>query len=219
MTTLTDTVPRASLTDLRLLAVAVASGIVLGVGDLVVMMNVPFPWANLANSSAVWALGAFVLGAVLRVDPLRTAIAGSVMLVVAVEAYYGYAALIDMGGVAALWSEVARTWMVFGVFAGVIFGVAGAWTSGSAWWQRVVGSAFGAAVLLGEALHTWANLNGQYGRFRTELMQTSIVMAVLGVLVLVVSARRPAVLTPAAVAAVPTAVFCAAAFSAIGIAY
>jgi hypothetical protein len=219
MSTLTSapTVTRSDLT--QVLVVPVLAGIVLGVGDVLAITHVAYPWANLANSSAVWAIAAFVLGAVLRTDPVRAAVAGAVLLVVAVEAYYGYATLTDLAGYHAMWSPTSQTWLVFGVFAGVIFGVAGAWTREAVWWRRVVGSATGAAVLLGEALHTLLHLDGRYGDYRAELVQTAIAMAVLGAAALVLSARSASVLAVATVTAVPAALFSAAAFAAIGIAY
>lgn len=220
MTTIERPVASLSLADVgRLLIAPVAAGLGLGIGDLIVMTDVSYPWADLANSSAVWAIGAFGLGAVMRTDPARSAVAGIVMMVVAVEAYYGYAAFLGLGGVATVWSEHARMWMVFGVLAGVVFGVAGSWTSGQIWWQRVVGAAAGAGVLLGEAVHTFAHLDRVYGTFHIQIAQTAAFMAVLGVVVLIASSRRPSVLAAAAFATVPATFFCATAFSAVGIAY
>jgi len=68
--------------------VAFVAGVLLGVGDLLLQRNLPYPWANLANSSAVWAVAAFALGRWLRRDWRRSGVAGVTMLVVAVEAYY-----------------------------------------------------------------------------------------------------------------------------------
>ena len=47
-----------------------ALGIALGAVDLLLQRVLPYPWANLANSSAVWALGAFGVGWWLRARPL-----------------------------------------------------------------------------------------------------------------------------------------------------
>ncbi|MCZ4500395.1 MAG: hypothetical protein JWQ74_2950 [Marmoricola sp.] len=219
-TTLDRTLTAPSVSDLRtVLAWPVLAGLALGVGDLLVMTNIAYPWANLANSSAIWALGAFVLGAVMRTDPVRAAAAGVVMLLVAVESYYLYAALTDLGGVHTAFSTTAQMWMVFGVVAGVVFGIAGSWTSGSVWWQRVVGAAAGASVLLGESVHTFANLGRERSVFASDLAEIAVVMVVLGVVVLVASSRRTSVLAAATVLAVPGTLFCAAAFSAVGIAY
>jgi hypothetical protein len=220
MTTLERPVSALSIPDLgRLLIAPVVAGLALGVGDLVVMTHLAYPWANLANSSAVWAISAFLLGAVLRTGPIRSAVAGAVMLVVAVEAYYGYAAFLKLDGVATVWSAHARMWMVFGVIAGVVFGVAGSWTSGNVWWQRVVGCAAGAGVLIGEAVLSWRNVDLVYGTFHLQAAETAGFTAVLGIAVLIGTSRRLSVFLPAAFAVVPASLFCAAAFSAVGIAY
>ena len=42
--------------------VTVVAGVLLGAVDLLLQKSLPYPWANLANSSAVWAIGAFGLG-------------------------------------------------------------------------------------------------------------------------------------------------------------
>jgi hypothetical protein len=67
----------------------VALGIALGAVDLLLQRGLPYPWANLANSSAVWALGAFGVGWWwLHARPWGSALAGVGLLVVAVQAYY-----------------------------------------------------------------------------------------------------------------------------------
>ena len=46
---------------------AVMGGLLLGSIDLIAQRTLPYPWANLANSSAVWAIGAFGVGVWVRV--------------------------------------------------------------------------------------------------------------------------------------------------------
>ena len=70
------------------LLISVVAGLVLGVADLVGQLNLPYPWAELANSAAVWSLAAFVLGWVLRLEAGPSAVCGALFLVIAVEAYY-----------------------------------------------------------------------------------------------------------------------------------
>lgn len=41
---------------------AIVGGLLLGLIDLLAQRTVPYPWASLANSSAVWAIGAFGIG-------------------------------------------------------------------------------------------------------------------------------------------------------------
>ncbi|MGA8258462.1 MAG: DUF6518 family protein [Nocardioides sp.] len=62
----------------RLLGAALLSGIGLGVLDLFLQLTLAYPFANLANSSAVWALCAFALARTARTTPGRAAAAGAV---------------------------------------------------------------------------------------------------------------------------------------------
>ncbi len=41
---------------------AILGGLLLGPSDLLAQNTLLYPWANLANSAAVWALGAFIIG-------------------------------------------------------------------------------------------------------------------------------------------------------------
>ncbi|MFL6160453.1 MAG: DUF6518 family protein [Marmoricola sp.] len=208
------------LRDLRdLLAVPVVAGLGLALLDLVAMTHLGYPWANLANSSAVWAVGAFVLGASLRTEPHLAASAGIVMMVVAVESYYVFAILGGLAGPDSLWSSGTRTWLVLGVVAGAVFGTAGAWTTGSSWWRHVLGAAVGGGVLIGEALHTGLNLEQASGPFHTDLVRSSGLLVLLGCLLVAGTARTPRVMVPAAIVTVPVALFSAMAFAAVGIAY
>jgi hypothetical protein len=79
------------------MTVAVVGGLLLGPIDLLAQRALPYPWANLANSSAVWAIGAFGIGAWVRTSRWRPAIAGAALLLVAVESYYLTAASVPCG--------------------------------------------------------------------------------------------------------------------------
>lgn len=80
--------PLPSHTIAHPLVGAILGGVLLGLSDLLAQNTLPYPWANLANSAAVWALGAFVIGAWSRGSLRSTAAAGMVLLLVAVEIYY-----------------------------------------------------------------------------------------------------------------------------------
>ena len=208
----------------RLVLLPALVGVALGVGDLVAINHLAYPWANLANASAVWAVGAFLLAAVLRTDPARSAFAGVLMLLVAVEAYYLWAVLTDQADLATLWSANTRMWLVFAVCAGVVLGVAGSWTGSTVWSQRVLGAATGGGVLLGEALHTIGHLGlttlfERGGGYHLDLAWTAVLLGALGVGVVALTAREPKVQAAALALSIPVAVFFAAAFSAVGIAY
>lgn len=71
---------------------AVVAGIAVGGLDLLAQRTLPYPWANLANSSAVWAVAAFAVGVWVRRGAVRGVVAAVVFLLVAVEAYFAFAA-------------------------------------------------------------------------------------------------------------------------------
>lgn len=104
------------------LAVAVAAGVVLGVVDLWWSTYHPSAWSSVANSCAGWAACAFALGAALRVDALRAAVAAVVMLAVAVEAYYAAEVLLQLSDRTILTSPVAMEWLVLAGVAGAVYG-------------------------------------------------------------------------------------------------
>jgi uncharacterized membrane protein YjjB (DUF3815 family) len=110
------------------LVVSALLGALLGFGDLLLQKSLPYPWANLANSSAVWALAAFMMGAWASGGWLRAAVAGVVLLVVAVETYYVAAALVQNDDLANGWSTTSLTWLALALLAGLVFGVTGAWS-------------------------------------------------------------------------------------------
>ncbi|MGW0505660.1 DUF6518 family protein [Micromonospora sp. NPDC003241] len=170
----------------RVALVAVLGGFLLGFLDFVWIKYVPYPFANLGNSSAVWAVAAFAFGFWVRSGPVRAAIGAAVGLVVAVPSYYVAAALIQGDDWAVLWATTSLTWMAFGVLAGVIFGVGGVWARGSGW-RRVTGTALPAAVLFAEALLQAQRIN--HPSYGIEPLWNALINAVLGVLVVVLVGR------------------------------
>jgi hypothetical protein len=66
---------------------------------------------------------------------------------------------------------------------------------------------------------SWRNVDLVYGTFHLQAAETAGFTAVLGIAVLIGTSRRLSVFLPAAFAVVPASLFCAAAFSAVGIAY
>jgi hypothetical protein len=132
-------------------AVAVVAGLLLGPLDLWGQVVAPYPWAHLCNSPAVWAAAAFAYGRWTRA--VRPAAAGgTVLLVVAVEAYYAADVVVRGADAGNLTSSVAALWLVAAVLAGVVFGTAGAWSHGPAGWRGVVGRAALPAVFGAEAV-------------------------------------------------------------------
>lgn len=165
-------------------------GILLGAVDLPAHRTLPYPWANLANSSAVWAIGAFGIGRWVGGRWWRPMLAATVLLVVAVEVYYVTATLVQHDDLVNLWTPSTLMWLLFGVIAGVVFGTAGCWSRRGRWWQRVVGLALPGAVLLAEAAVLVYRSDGHGAAYRRDSLQTAAIEAVLGVLVPM--ARHPA---------------------------
>ena len=128
-----------------------SAGVVLGVVDLWWSTHHPSAWSSVANSCAGWAACAFALGAALRVDALRAAVAAVVMLAVAVEAYYAAEVVLQLSDRAILTSPVAMEWLVLAGVAGAVFGPAGAWAAGRSPVLAAAGLAVGVALLLGDA--------------------------------------------------------------------
>ncbi|WBC15627.1 DUF6518 family protein [Micromonospora sp. WMMA1998] len=135
----------------RLTLVAPVAGVLLGFLDFVWIRWVPYPLAELGNSTAVWAVAAFALGWWVRSGAVRAAVAATVLLVVAVPSYYLAATLLQDDDLAVVAAPSSLLWMVLGVLAGVVFGAAGTWARVDGW-RRVLGVALPAAVFVEEAL-------------------------------------------------------------------
>ncbi|MGH3098137.1 MAG: DUF6518 family protein [Streptosporangiales bacterium] len=159
---------------------AVVGGIVLGAIDLLAQTTLPYPWANLANSSAVWAIAAFAFATWVRYGPLRCVVAAAVLLVVAVQSYRLAAILTMDNDPAILVSPVNILWLAFGVVAGCVFGLAGHLRAVRGRWLAAVGAAFPVAVLLAEAA-LFAARGGTTGQRETALIEVllAVVAAVL----------------------------------------
>ena len=186
------------------------AGFLLGFLDFVWIKWVPFPFAELGNSTATWAVAAFALGWWIRSGAVRAAVAASVLLIVAVPSYYLAATLLQGDDLAVIWALTSFVWMAFGVVAGVVFGVAGIWARTQGW-RRVVGVALPVAVFVEEALRfalksgsypgAWWNvaidlglaallveLSGRSARVRLLAAATALPLAALGALTFTVVA-------------------------------
>ncbi len=165
--------------------VAVIAGICLGAVDLLAQLVLPYPWANLANSSAVWAIGAVGFGAWVRNGAVRCIAAAALLLVVAVEAYYLAAALFLGTNPDRFLSPTALTWAVFGLVAGCVFGLAGQLRAVRGPWLAAVGVALPVAVLLAEAALRAGRGDGAWNHDT----QTAIIEVVLAVVVAALAGR------------------------------
>ncbi|MFE9691969.1 DUF6518 family protein [Micromonospora sp. NPDC005806] len=137
--------------DHRTLALTVVvGGFLLGFVDFVWIKSVPYPFAELGNSTATWAVAAFAFGYWVRSGRVRPALGAAVLLVVAVPSYYLAATLVQGDDLSVVWAPTSLVWMVFGVLAGVVFGTGGTWAREKGW-RQVVGIALPAAVFFEEA--------------------------------------------------------------------
>jgi len=164
----------------------VVGGVALGAVDLLLQRVLPYPWANLANSSAIWALAGYVLGLWVRTPWWRAAIAGAGLLALAVPVYYLVAAIFLGDEISLLWNRTGLLWMAFGLLAGAVFGF-GATLVRSSGWQQLVGVALPGAALFSEALV--AVLLGGNAAYRRDQARTALIEAVLGVIVIVAMGR------------------------------
>jgi hypothetical protein len=191
----------------RVAVVTVLAGLLLGAVDLLLQRWLPYPWANLANSSAVWAVGAFGLGLWVRGPWWRSALAGVVLLVLAVPAYYVTATVVQNDQLANVWAPSSLLWMFFGVLGGVVFGVGGSLVHERDW-RRIIGIALPGAVLFAEAL---VMLRGQGDRVWTAAIELG-----LGVLVIMAVGRTARQRLLGLAVAVPLGLIGAVAFLAGG---
>lgn len=187
--------------------VSVGAGVLLGSLDLLWQKGVPYPFADLGNSMAVWALGAFLLGAWVRAGWFRGAVGASLLNLVAVEAYYLAAMLIQHDSAASLWAPSTLVWLGAAVVAGAVFGVGGVWSRGSRSWQRLAGRALPAAVFLAEAGIWFARGRGDAPADRWDSYQDTIMYAVLALLLALLNGRtlreRATVLAAGVALAIP----------------
>lgn len=179
-----------------------AGGILLGVLDFLWIKSVPYPFAELGNSTATWAVAAFAFGYWVRSGRLRPALGAAVLLVVAVPSYYLAATLVQGDALAVLWQPSSLLWMLFGVLAGVVFGIGGTWARRTGW-RRIIGIALPAAVFLQEAARFARHANDpNYPPGSGWNVAIDVALAVL-IVALIGRASRQRV--PALVAALPLA--------------
>jgi hypothetical protein len=148
-----DTADQARVSWQASLAGAAAAGAALGFADLFLQLHLAYPWGGIANTSAVWVAAAAVVGLAVRGSrsvPIA-ALAGVVTLVVAVEAYYLAAIVVDGDNIDNLWSATTQMWLMFAVLAGAVFGAAGFLSRGASAALGILSAALVAGVLLGQA--------------------------------------------------------------------
>ena len=199
--------------------VPVVVGLALGPVDLLLQHVLPYPFANLANSPAAWALVAFAVG---WHDRIRgwwwPAAAGTLTLLLAVEGYYATAVVALGDDPSTLTNSAAVVWLALGVGAGVVFGTAGAWARTGHRWRGPVGTAAAVTVLLTEA---WLDLSrvagaGDDAAYRQDLVQTALVLLVLAVVTAALAGRSARQRVVGSALALPLALAGALAAGALG---
>ncbi|MEH1129141.1 DUF6518 family protein [Micromonospora sp. CPCC 206061] len=188
---------------------SVVAGVLLGSADFMWIKYLPSPWGDLGNSPAIWAVAAFWLGYWVRAGWVRAATAGAAMLVLAVPTYYLTATVVQQDDVRMIWQAAAQIWMLFGVLAGVIFGMAGTWPMLSGY-RALVGTALPGAVLWGEAAVLL--YRGQSGDLWTAALE-----AALGTAVIMIVGRSARQRMTALAMAVPLAIVGFLAYYVVGI--
>jgi Family of unknown function (DUF6518) len=190
----------------RVAVVAVVCGLLLGAVDFALQKVLPYPWADLANSGAVWAVAGFGMGLWVRFPWWRSALAAAVLLVLGVPAYYVTAWLWQHDNLSNVWATSSLVWMLLGLVAGVVFGVAGAFATATGW-RGMVAVALPGAVLFAEALILLRRVPR-----RTDDVWTAVIELVLGLLIIVLVARGNRQRVAALAAAIPLAALGFAAF-------
>ncbi|MFC7275775.1 DUF6518 family protein [Paractinoplanes rhizophilus] len=172
-----------------MIAVAPLAGLLLGFLDFVWIKYVPYPLGGLGNSTAVWAVAAFLLTRRSRWSLPASVLGGVVMLVVAVPAYYLAAALIQNDELSNAYASYALIWMAMGVLAGAIFGAGGHLARVPGRRQRVAIALPGAVLFAEAAIELRRAGDPSYG-----VAEPLLLAAILIALGLVVS-RRALLLT------------------------
>lgn len=139
---------RGNADSIRVLLVAVAAGLAIGVVTSVGQGSLSEGLAPLANSSGSWCLCAFAL-ALLERDPRRAALVGFASLIAMLA---GYALATELRGYPVATSMFVR-WGAAAVVAGPALGVGAAWLRGPDPLRAAAGVAPIAGIMLGEGLY------------------------------------------------------------------
>lgn len=195
-------------------------GFAVGPLDLLLQHLLPYPFANLANSPAAWALVAFAVGWSDRVrGRWWPAAAGTLTLLLAVEGYYLTAVLVLGDDPSTLTNRTALLWLGLAVVAGTAFGTAGSWARSGRPWRGPLGTALAVGVLLGEAWLHLARLAGagDDAAHRQDLVQTALVLLVLAAGAAVLAGRSARQRIVGSVLALPLALAGALASTTLGL--
>ncbi|MFI5916895.1 DUF6518 family protein [Dactylosporangium sp. NPDC051541] len=139
------------------LLAAALGGMVLGALSLLLNGVLPGGSSRLVNSGAVWVVGAFVAGAVLRDGGWRTWLAGTAVLVGAVAGYYGSLVVFEHRTMSPGVLTGPAQWALVGLAAGPLFATAGAWWRDPRRARRVVALCLLGGVFVAEGAYLLAS--------------------------------------------------------------
>ena len=153
---------------------AAAGGLVLGGLTLALQGVLPGSWNRLANSGAVWIVGAFVVGAVTRDAGWRTWLAGTAVLLGAVTGYYGLLAAFEHRTISPAVLSGPIGWSVVALASGPVFATAGSWWRDHRPLRRVASLCLLGAVFIAE---------GGYLLVSHRPVGEAVIVSAIGVLV------------------------------------
>lgn len=171
---------------------AVAAGLLLGPIDLWTQTTLPYPWANLANSGAVWAACAFALGRWSRRSTPSSAAAGMAMLLIAVQTYYLADVLVRHSDPVTLWNPASQLWLGLAVVVGLLFGGAGYLSRSAQPWVRFAAAAILGLVFLFEAGHMLERSGGVQSADNVQTASIEVLLALALPAAVLFAARRSA---------------------------
>jgi hypothetical protein len=162
-------------------ALSLVGGLLLGGVTLVLQGLLPGVWNHLANSGAVWVVGAYVAGACFPTGRWRPALAGLLAEVGAVVGYYASTTVFlqDDLSRAALTGPVV--WGAVALVAGPLFGTAGAWRRDGRRGRRIASLGLLGGVFVAEAVDLLVRLH---------YVADAAIMATIGVAVPLLLARN-----------------------------
>jgi hypothetical protein len=113
-------------------------GVLLGVASLLLNGVLPGGSGRLVNSGAVWVVGAFVAGALVRGDRWRIWLAGTAVLVGAVAGYYAALVVFEHRTVGVAQLSGPLQWSAVALLSGPVFATAGSWLRDGRLYRRVL---------------------------------------------------------------------------------
>lgn len=171
-------VQRRTSSAIWAIATVVIGGRVLGVVTQTLQGVLGRGWNVLANSGAIWLVGAFLLSAAIHAGTRASALAGWGVLLGALVGYYGSAWWLD--GVPFGAVSVLVIWFLAACAGGPVFGIAGSWWRARRGWRHVAALALLGGVLIAEGIYLLARVQTQGRAGWVEIVAGLLVPLLLG---------------------------------------